>query len=57
MACVYALCIETKINFVNQNKGNITLKIFPWGRVSLPMSWCSGSFQLKTVANKNVKMP
>ena len=25
-----ALCIETKRNFVNQNKGKITLKIFPW---------------------------
>ena len=27
---LYALCIETKINFVYQNKGKITLKIFPW---------------------------
>ena len=52
---LYALCIETKINFVNQNKGKITLIIFLWARVSLAMSWRSGSFQLKTVANKKVK--
>ena len=25
-----ALCIESKRNFVNQNKGKISLKIFPW---------------------------
>ena len=49
--------IETKINFVNQNKEKITLIIFPWGRVGLAISWCSGSFQLKTVANKKVKIP
>ena len=35
---LYALCIETKINFVNQNKGKITLIILQWGRVSLAMS-------------------
>ena len=46
----------------NQNKfckleqRKITLKIFPWGRMSLAMSWRSGSFQLKTVANKKVKL-
>ena len=27
----------------------------PIGRMSLAMSWRSGSFQLKTVANKKVK--
>ena len=32
------LCIETKINFVNQNKGKVTQKIFPRGRISLAMS-------------------
>ena len=32
------LCIETKIYFVNQNKGKITLKIFTRGRISLAMS-------------------
>ena len=47
-----ALCIETKLNFVNQNKGKITLIILPRGRVSLAMSLRSGSFQLKTVVNK-----
>ena len=35
---LYALCIETKINFVKQNKGKITLIIFPMGRVCLAMS-------------------
>ena len=35
---LYALCIKTKINFVNQNKGKITLIIFPLDRVSLAMS-------------------
>ena len=30
---------------------------FPMGNVSLAMSWRSGSFQLKTVANKKVKTP
>ena len=35
---LYALCIETKRNFVNQNKGKITLIIFPRGKVSLAMS-------------------
>ena len=55
---LYALCIETSRNFVNQNKGKITLKIFPWGRVSLAMSWHYTSlFQLKTVANKKIKIP
>ena len=54
---LYAFCIETKINFVNQNKGQITLILFPWGRVSLAMSWRSGSFQLKMVANKKLKIP
>ena len=29
----------------------------PMGNVSLAMSWRSGSFQLKTVANKKVKTP
>ena len=29
----------------------------PMGRMSLAMSWRSGSFQLKTVANKEVKLP
>ena len=52
-----ALCIETKINFVNQNKGKITLIILPYDRVSLAMRLRSGSFQLKTVTNKNVKIP
>ena len=33
-----------------------TLKL-PMGRVSLAMSWRSGSFQLKTVANKKVEIP
>ena len=27
-------CIEIKSNFVNQSKEKITLKIFPWGRMS-----------------------
>ena len=40
---LYALCIETKVNFVNQSKGKITLIIFPWGRVSLAISLRSGS--------------
>ena len=52
---LYALCIETKWNFVNQNKGKKTLIIFPWGSLSLAMSWRSCSFQSKTVANKKVK--
>ena len=30
---------------------------FPWGRVSLARSWRSGSFQLKTVAHKKIKIP
>ena len=51
------LCVETKTNFVNQNKGKITLIIFPWDRVILAMSWRSGSFRLKMVANKKVKLP
>ena len=45
-------CIEIKRNFVNQNKGKMTLKNFAWGRMRLAMSRSSGSFQLKTVANK-----
>ena len=52
---LYALCIQTKRNFVNQNKGNINLTIFPWDRVSLAMSCHSGSFQpfqFKAVAKK-----
>ena len=35
---VYAFSIETKINFVNQNKGKITRMILPRGRVSLGIS-------------------
>ena len=54
---LYALCVETKINFVNQNKGKITLVIFPWNRESLAMSWRSGFFRLKMVANKKAKIP
>ena len=54
---VYALSIEFKMNFVNQNKEKITRIIFPRGRVSLAISGRSGSFQLKTVANKKVKIP
>ena len=34
---LYVICIQTKINFVDQNKGKITLSTFPWGRVSLAM--------------------
>ena len=49
---LYVLFIEAKRNFVNQDKGKITLIIFPWGRISLAMSWRSGSFQLKTAAKK-----
>ena len=45
-----ALCIETKRNCVNHNKGEVTLKIFPWDSMSLAMSWRSGSF-------KKVKIP
>ena len=52
---LYGLFIETKKNFVNQNKGKIILIIFPWDWVSLAMSWRSGSFQLKAVANKKEK--
>ena len=54
MACVYilsstlyALCIEAKINFANQNEGKITLK-------SLGQNGF-GSFQLNTVAKKNLE--
>ena len=50
-----ALCFETKINCVNQNKGTITLKLFSCGRMCSAMCWRSGSFQLKTTANKRVK--
>ena len=52
---LYILNIETKINFVLQNKGKITLIIFPWGRVSLAINRRSGSFHMKTVANKKSK--
>ena len=36
---LYALCIETKIFFVNQNKGKITIKIFPWASSLLRSSY------------------
>ena len=42
--------IETNIKSVNQNKGQITLKISPWGRTSLAMIQRFGLFLLKTVA-------
>ena len=45
-------CIETNRNSVNQNKGQITLKISPWGGTSLAMIQRFGLFLLKTVANK-----
>ena len=32
---LYAFCIKTKMFFVNQNKGKITLIIFPRDRVSI----------------------
>ena len=51
----YAFSIETKINFINMNKGKIAPMIFPRGRVSLGISLRTGSFQLKTVANKKSK--
>ena len=35
---LYALCIETKRNCVNHNKGKVTLKIFPLDSMSLAMS-------------------
>ena len=41
---LYALYIEAKRNFINNNKGKITFNIFPWDRISLKM-----------VANKAVK--
>ena len=41
----YALCIETKRNCVNHNKGKVTLKIFPWDSMGLAMSWRSGSLK------------
>ena len=53
---LYSLCIEAKRKFVNQNKGVITLIIVPLGRVSLAMSWCSGSFHLKRWPAKKVKI-
>ena len=31
---LYALCIETKRNCVNHNKGKVSLKIFPWDSMS-----------------------
>ena len=52
-SALYALCIETKINYANQNKGKITLPISPLGRVSLDMSCRSGSFHLKTKKQKS----
>ena len=51
---LYALCIETPKN-VNQNKGKIILITFPSGRVSLDMSWRSGSFQLKNGGKQKSK--
>ena len=53
---LYALCIETERNFVNQYKGKINVIIFSWDRVSSAMSLRSDSFQLKTVANKKGKI-
>ena len=50
---IWCFCIENTRKFVNQYKGKITLKFFPWGRMSLAMSCRSGLFQLKTVANKS----
>ena len=47
--------LKPKKGFVNQNKEKITLIVLPWGRVSLVLSERSGSFELKTVANKIVK--
>ena len=47
------LCIETKVNFVNQNKGKIPLKIYPWERMNLAISCRSCSFQLKTMVKKS----
>ena len=44
---LYVLCIETKINFVNQNKGKITLIILPWGRLSLAVTDVLVHFNLK----------
>ena len=35
----FMLFVLTKRNFVNLNKGKITLIILPCGRVSLAMSW------------------
>ena len=46
---LYALCIETKRNCVNHNKGKVTLKINPWDSMSLAMSWRSGSFKKVTI--------
>ena len=42
---LYALCINTKRNCMNDNKVKVTLKIFPWDSMSLAMSWRSGSFK------------
>ena len=52
---LYSLYIEISRTFVNKNIGKINLKISPWDRMSLAMSRCSGSFQLKRVANEIVK--
>ena len=49
-------CIEINRNSSNQNKGQITLKISPWGRTSLAIIQRFGLFLLKTVANKILKM-
>ena len=35
---LFTLYIKTKRNFGNQNKGQITFKIFTWGRMRLAMS-------------------
>ena len=49
-------CIEINRNSVNQSKGQITLKISPWGRTSLAMIQRFGLFLLKTVANKILRI-
>ena len=42
--------LKPKQKSLNQNKEKVSLIIFPWGRVSLAMSWLSVSFKLKTIA-------
>ena len=52
LSTVCCHCIETNRNSVNQNKGQITLKISSWGRTSLDMIQRFGLFLLKKVTNK-----